>query len=234
MRPALPLPVALITSLLAGCSVAKLKGEVDGDEVPSFHTGMIFEANKLTSDDDTVAVAAFYTFSDGCGLVAEQMDVKADGIQGLSDGKDVEDLIDDVKEFEEERLPEEYWAAYVMIAGENANDIEDDFDIEEDAVSVLVCHHRGAVDAAREEPAAALLPDFAGATGKDSNRDCYWAEEGDVRVSLYDGKSVSLVAAVELVDDEGDDAGEVELGGVGAHCPATESAVEGLLEEFVD
>ncbi|MBI1948566.1 MAG: hypothetical protein HYS27_22960 [Deltaproteobacteria bacterium] len=221
--------------MFAACSVGKITGEVDGDLVPAFNTGIVYEANQLTADDDVVAVAAFYTFGGGCDLVAEQMDVKADGIRGLVDGKDVEKLIDDVKAFEDDNMPEDYWAAYVILAGENENDIEDDFKIDDgDETAVLVCHHTGGVDAPREEPQAALLPDYGAAFFKDSNRDCFVANEGEVRVSLYDGKSISLVAEVELVDADDDDAGEVELGALAAHCPATESAVDGLLEEASD
>lgn len=228
------LALALALHAVAGCSVAKLQGEVDGEHVPSFHTGMIFEANKMTSDDDIVAVAAFYSFSGGCDVVAEQTDVKADGIQGLGAGDDAEELIDEVRSFEEDNLPEEYWAAYVVLAGKNESDIEDDFDIQDDVVAVTVCHHTGAVDAPREDPAAALLPDFAAPFFKDANRECFGAEEGEVRVSLYDGKSISLVAEVELVDDEGDDAGEVELGGLGAHCAPVQDAMDGLFDEYAD
>jgi hypothetical protein len=91
--------------------------------------------------------------------------------------------------------------------------------------------HTGAVDAPRDEPVAALLPDYAARFFKDSNRDCFEADKGEVRVSLYDRKSISLVAQVDLVDADADDAGEIELGGVAAQCKSTEDALDGLLRE---
>lgn len=223
--------LALALAVTGGCSVGKITGEVDGDLVPAFQSGIVYEANAATEDDDYVALAAFYTFSNGCELVAEHMDVKADSVRGLADGNDIERLVDDVRKFEEDNLPDDYWAAYVVLAGKNENDIEDDFDIEEDPADMVVCHHTGAVDSPRDEPVAALLPDYAARFFKDSNRDCFEAEKGEVRVSLYDRDSISLVAELDLVDADDDDAGEIELGAVAAECTATESAVDGLLRE---
>jgi hypothetical protein len=163
------------------------------------------------------------------------MDVKADGIRRLADGPSDEDaverMINDVRKFEEDNLPEDYWAAYVVLAGQNESDIEDDFDIEEDPTDMVVCHHTGAVDSPRDEPVAALLPDYAARFFKDSNRDCFEADKGEVRVSLYDRESISLVADVDLIDADEDDAGEIELGAIALECSATESAVDGLFRE---
>lgn len=226
--------IALALAALAGCAGGNVDGEIDGDFVPNFRTGMVVAANQLTDDDDEVALAVFTTFSDGCGLLAEHLDVKAYGIRGITNGDDVEELIDDVRDFEETNLPDDYWVAYVVLAGENQRDIEDNFNVEDDAGGAIICHHTGAVDAPRDQPQAALLPDFLAPTYKDANRECYAAEEGEIRVSLYDGKAISLVAEVELIDDEGDDAGEVRLSGMGGSCAATADAVDGLLEELED
>jgi hypothetical protein len=238
MKPARTLALVAAAHAVTACSVGKISGEVDGSFVPAFHTGMVFEASGVSDADDYVALTAFYTFSNGCDLVAEQMDVRAEAAADLGaadDVSDLEELIDAVADFEADKLPDDYWAAYVVLAGEDDNDIEDDFDIEDDTVSVVVCHHSGAVDVDRDELEAALLPDFAAPFAKDSARDCYVAEEGEVRVSLYqESGSISLVAEVELVDDEGDDAGEIELGGLGGYCGNAEGAVEGLFEEFRD
>ncbi len=236
-RLAAPATVAALALPFSGCSVGKVTGEVDGDRVPAFLTGLVFEANEITDADDTVAIAAFYTFSNGCELVSEQMDAKADAVRSLSSGDDFEDIADDVRSFEEKNFPEDYWAAYVIVAAEDKGDIEDAHDIEadsDDITDVLVCHHTGAVDAPSDNIQAAVLPDFFAPFSQDDNRDCFVAEEGEVRVSLYDGKTISLVAEVELKDDEGDDAGDIELGALAAHCEDAESSVDGIIEEAQD
>lgn len=232
--------IALFAALhaLGACSVGKLTGEVDGELVPAFQSGLVFEASSATEAEDYVAVAAFYTFSNACDLVAGQMDVRADAVADIvaaSSPNDTEKAIDAVRDFEKENLPEDYWAAYVVLGGENENDIEDDFDIEDDAADVVVCRHTGAVDVDRDDFLAAVLPDFAEPFAKDRNRDCFRASEGEVRVSLYDeSKSISLVTESELDDGEGDDAGEIELGAVASYCATTERAVEGLIGELLD
>lgn len=235
-RTCFALVIALCPQL--ACSVGKITGEIDGDLVPAFTSGLVFEASAATPEEDYIAVAAFYTFSNACELVAQQMDARADAVTDIGAAEnenDVEKAIDTVKDFEAANLPDDYWAAYVALAGDNENDIEDSFDIEEDPAGVVVCHHTGAVDVERDDFLAAVLPAFAEPFANDSNRDCFEASEGDVRVSIYEeSKSISLVSESELVDDEGDDAGEIELGAVASYCAQTESAIEGLLEELND
>lgn len=216
------------------CSTASIDGEVDHETVPPFMTGLVYEADQLTPDDDYVAITAFYTFSSGCDLVAKQMDAKTDGLRGLLDGKDVESLIDDVRKFEEDNFPGDYWAAYAVISARGESDVADNFDIERDNAGVLVCHHHGAVDAPRDEPAAALLPDYGAPFFKDRNRDCFTSSRGEIRVSSYDRKNISLLADVTLSNESGDSAGKISLGGVAAQCDATESAVKDLLREAAD
>jgi len=167
--------------VITACSTASIDGEVNHEVVPPFMTGMVYEADELTPDDDYVAVAAFYTFNNGCDLVAKQMDAKTDGIRGLLDGKDVEGLIDNVRKFEEDNFPDDYWASYVVIAAPSESDVADNFDVERDTAGALVCHHHGAVDAPRDEPAAALLPDYAAPFFKDRNRDCFSSPRRDPR-----------------------------------------------------
>src|SRR5687767_8886996 len=58
-RLAAPATVAALALPFSACSVGKVLGEVDGDLVPAFRTGILFEANESTDADDTVAVAAF-------------------------------------------------------------------------------------------------------------------------------------------------------------------------------
>ena len=227
--------VLALSSLCAtACSTASIDGEVDHEIVPPFQTGMVYEADELTPDDDFVAVAAFYTFNNGCDLVSKQMNAKTDGIRGLLDGKDVEGLIDDVRKFEEDNFPDDSWASYVVIAASSESGVADNFDVERDNAGALVCHHHGAVDAPRDEPAAALLPDYAAPFFKDRNRDCFTSNRGEIRVSSYDRKNISLLADVSLANADGDSAGKVSLGGVAAQCDATESSVKDLLREASD
>lgn len=236
-RLAAPATVAVLALPFSACSYGRVLGEVDGEDVPAFRTGIVFEANEITEADDTVAVAAFYTFSDGCELVAEHMDAKADAVRNLTDSNDsFEDIADDVKSFEAKNLPDDYWAAYVVVAAEDEGDIEDEHDVESgdagEGSGVLVCHHTGAVDAPNDNIQAALFPEFFLPFAEDDNRDCFVAEEGEVVVSKYDGKTIQLTAEVELKDDEGDDAGDIEIGAAAARCDETESAVDGVIEEL--
>ena len=231
--PSLSLIVSTLSIAAASaCSPASITGEVDGNVVPPFLTGMVYQADELTPDDDTVAVAAFYTFSNGCDLVAKQMNTKDDGIRGFGNGQDVEKLLDDVHKFEEDNFPGDYWSAYAVISASSESDIADKFDVERDPAGVLVCHHTGAVDASRDEPQAALLPDYAAPFSKDRNRECFTSKKGEIRVSEYDGKSMSLIADVDVANDAGDNRGKIELGGVAAQCDATERAVRDLLSDL--
>lgn len=238
-RLAAPATVAAVALPFSACAVGNVSGEVDGDTVPAFRTGLVYEANEITDADDTVAVAAFYTFSNGCELVGEHMDAKADALRSFSDSDDsLEDIADDVRSFEEKNLPEDYWVAYVVVAAEDEGDIEDAHDVESDDAGegsgALLCHHTGAVDAPNDDIQAALFPDFLAPFAADDNRDCFLAEEGEITVSKYDGKTITLTAEVELKDNEDDDAGEVEISAAADHCEDAESAVDGIIEEIQD
>ena len=58
----------------------------------------------------------------------------------------------------------------------------------------------------RETTPRLLSSGLRDAVSKDGNRECFVSNEGEVRVSEYDGKSISLIADVNLVNDAGDSA----------------------------
>lgn len=221
----------------SACLAGSIDGQVDGDNVPALQSGIVFESDAMSDDDyDTIAIAAFYTFEDGCERASDQLDTKADSMHDAARGTAIDTVVDDVQDFEKDNLPDDYWAAYVVVGGDDERDLEDDFALDDDLSKVdayvLVCHHTGAVDAPDEDPTAALLPEVLAPFAEDKNRDCYLAEDGDLHITEYTGERMKLSAELELVDDDEDDAGDVELSGIARECRAAGDAFDDAYEQF--
>lgn len=231
---ALALAPTLIAPALVGCAYGTVRGDVDGEVIPSFKSGVVYEASALTEADDTVVVLALHTFAANDELFADHLDVKTEAIRDAMSTGDLEGAMDDVASFEEDNFPEDYWSAHLVLIGENESDIEDELSAEDANMGIVLCHHTGEVDAPREEPDAALFATLLTAGFRDANRDCFTTEEAEVTVEQYDGETISLTGFIELVDDENDDAGEVALTAVGVRSDLVEEAAEEHFEQVAE
>jgi hypothetical protein len=235
MKKTITIALALAPLGSLACSPGNLSGEVDGEDPPSFQSAFTFTANRLTDVDDHVAGIAFYTFPNACEQMTAMADVERKAIEDVfqaDDLNDVEGILDDVGDEQEERLPDDYWAAYALVGVEDEDDVQAKHDINETA-QFLICHHTGPMDMPAEEFVRALEPDYLPIIG-DDNRECFFAEDGEVRVSFYDANEAAIfkseleLAAVE----DGESAGDIEIGGTAARCPSFSDSTDRHIEKL--
>lgn len=235
MRLPARLPAAAVLAVVVaatGACPGGVEGQVDDEDVPAMMSAYFIQRDEV---DDVFGVSAgMVSLPNGCdGATARQEafnDAYATMLNDLEDNpEDAEDIqeafSDTVVAYEEDNLPSDYWTVGVAINVEDDGDVEDKFDIEDDAgkVSVSVCrvndHPRTANKLLRRD------------------EDCFVAEAGDVDVTAYekDG-SFAFTAEVDLVWalDPTREAGDVVITGTASYCEGLESAADELAEIIAD
>jgi hypothetical protein len=120
-------------------------------------------------------------------------------------------------EYDVANAPTDFWIISVSVNVEDDGDVEDKFDVEDDAaqVGLSVCR----VNDHPRERDNAYLPDI----------DCFVPEQGEVDITSFEkGPEIAFTAEVDLVESDDVDrgVGDVTIEGKASYCETLEDAVD--------
>ena len=224
LRPA-AIALGLATlSVAAGCA-GSVKGEIDGDKVGQIDSGFWFYAAE--GDDGAVAQVSLATFGGYCDKAVEVVKDATDSYERFFDGDiDQDELGEELADTNADLLPSKYWLFDVAFYAEDEDDFvgdDYDFDAEVPTAAAQVCHQSSALD---------LVGLFLEGDLTSEDVECFYGRDGDLEITAFGagGGRVKGRGSVELVDEDGDRAGDVEYTFSVPYCAAYEEA----LEDFQD
>lgn len=200
-----------------GCA-GGVSGPVDGDAVPQFLSSGFASARVrqdvfgFTVVDVDQVIARFYSFYGACELVASDF-----AIQNSESG---EEEAQEREQLYQERTPKEYWTMDVSITAQDEDDLDGE-DLtpgsqnEDFALGVTICH----------------VTDFPEAEGDTLRFDqqCYRGNGGELEFRFKSEQFIDVFGEVELVEDDGDDAGDVDVSASASWCEPADDELEDLL-----
>jgi hypothetical protein len=223
--------VAALAMLATACP-GNVTGEVDEESVPALLSALFIQLDE--ADGAYGVSAAMTTTLGGCEAATKRQEAFNDAYEtqqeDLQDNpEDADDINDEFAEtlvaYDEENVPTDYWTVGVSVNVEDDGDVEDKFDIEDDAgkIGVSICRindHPRVKDHAVKRDA-----------------DCFVAEKGDVEVIAFaKDESFEVTAEVDLIwaDNPDREAGDVVITGTAKYCETLEKAVDDLAELQAD
>lgn len=239
---ALALPITGLLSSVA-CAPANIEGAVDGEAVAALSSASFTEANLGDGETSrTVVTSNAISVNDGCGVATRLQEKRNEAFAAMLDATDGETDSDAINgamltyaeaqvDAAKGEVPATYWTATLQANAPDEDDIQgaseqlnaDDIDLAEDVVmSLTVCR----VNAHPE------VDDSNGIASVKNDQDCFAADGGDVEVETF-VENQSIVAhatGVKLVDEEGEDVGEVIINISATHCPSLEQALQDFEE----
>lgn len=244
---AIALPIGLLSSVASiasvGCAPANVEGTVDGEAVAALSSASFIEATLGEGDAArTIITSTAMSILDGCGAVTRMQDKRnaayAEYLDATDDETDSEVINAALLAYAEaqvdaakEEVPATYWTATLSASAADEDDIQgasaeidaEDVDLEEDVVmSLRVCRVNSHPEVEESNGIASVKTD----------EDCFAADSGDVEVETFveNQSIVARATEVKLVDDEGEEAGEVAVSISAAHCPTLEKSLQDFEE----
>jgi hypothetical protein len=184
-------------------------GEVDGEKAPSFSESCLLESSSKT---EFRAQLRAFSFDGGCGKLGETFEELTKLTKSppkAGDFATAQEFADALVAHQKKlrgaagsHFPETgFWDLDISFRVDDADDVRDDYDLQDDDDKVVVnlCHQTG-------------KPKFND-EGVDERRECFRAEDGDLDVTAFEESTkIELTGKkIELVDDEDDGAGDIEI-----------------------
>jgi hypothetical protein len=210
---ALLAPLALPVACAGGVS-----GPVDGDSVPQMMSSGFASARiqqqvfGFTVLDVDQVFVRFFSFYGACDLVAEDL-----AIQNSESGREE---AEEREELYRERTPEQYWSMDVAITAKDEDDIDGE-DLtpgqsdENFALSVNLCRVEGYPNVEND----VLVFD----------QDCFRADGGELEFRFESKRYIDVFGDLELIEEDGDEAGEVDVSASASWCEPADDELEDLL-----
>lgn len=223
--------VATLAMLATACP-GNVTGEVDEESVPALLSALFIQLDE--ADGAYGVSAAMTTTLGGCEAATKRQEAFNDAFEtqqedlqdSPEDADDINDeFADTIVAYDEENVPTDYWTVGVSVNVEDDGDVDDKFDIEDDAgkIGVAICrindHPRTKDHAVKRD------------------QDCFVAEKGDVEVTAFEkDESFEFTAEVDLIWAENPDrkAGDVVITGTAKYCETLEKAVDDFAELQAD
>lgn len=220
--------------LIAGVGCAgSVTGEVDGKALGGVQSSAFIQPD---IGDNFMVSAAGVSVMDACGgttrFLEERKDIEETFHDDLDDAESTDDADDAKKAYAEaltdlsnDKLPKDFWSIGVAVGGEDDGDIEDDFKLgDDDPAFFSVCFHEGEYDYDDEDLT-------------DGGADCFGADNGDITVEKFekDGTIVISGEDIDLVDEDGDDQGNIEKFSMTAsYCEGWEKAQQDITDIWTE
>jgi hypothetical protein len=223
-----------------GCA-GSVSGEVDDESVPALISGFFIQ---LDEAENAFGVSAtLVSVPDGCNQATERQKNFNDAFEkqkdALKDANEIEDAdarqdaIDAANDdfanaivtYDEDNAPTDYWTVGVTVNVEDDGDVEDKYDVEDDAAKagLSVCRVN---DHPRNKNGAVRL-----------DQDCFVATSGDLEITTYEkDETFAFTADVKLKDALNLDKqkGDVTITGSTTYCEDLESAVDDFADLQAD
>lgn len=211
--------LVLVAPLLLPVACAGgVSGPVDGDPVPQLMSSGFASARirqevfGFTVIDVDQVFARFYSFYGACELVAEDLAIQ-NSEEGAEEAEEREELY-------QERTPEQYWSMDVGITAKDEDDIDGEDLVpgtsdENFTLSVTLCRVKGHP----EVEDGVLVFD----------QDCFRGDGGELEFRFESERYIDVFGDVELIEDDGDEAGEVDVSASASWCESADDELEDLL-----
>jgi hypothetical protein len=223
--------VAFVVAFLAGCP-GSVTGQVDDEDVPALLSAFFIQLDE--TDGAFGMRAAMTSTPGGCENATRRQEAFNEAFEKQQeelkdfpeDADDInEEFADAVVQYDEQNVPTDYWTVGVGVFVEDDGDVEDEFDIEDDAgkIAVSICR----------------INDHPRVKDRTVRRDedCFVAEKGDVEITAFEeGATVAFTAEVDLIyaSNPDKDAGDVVIEGEATYCESLETAVDDFNEIVAD
>lgn len=217
MRPLISLALLAPLALPVACA-GGVSGPVDGDPVPQLMSSG-FASARIQQDvfgftvlDVDQVFARFYSFYGSCELVADDLAIQ-NSESGAEEAEEREELY-------RERSPEQYWSLDVTITAKDEDDIDGE-DLtpgsgdENFALSVTLCRVEGFPKVEND----VLVFD----------QDCFRGDGGELEFRFESERYLDVAGDVELIEEDGDEAGEVDVSASASWCEPADDELEELL-----
>lgn len=207
------LAAAMATSACAG----GVGGTVNDEGVPRFSSSSVvstslvnFNLFGINVDRDIVHVQ-FVTYLGGCEVLAEDLHIQ-------NTESDLEERAQEREQLYRERTPQDWWSLTLDITAEDETDIDgEEIDVggnNDQSLSAVLCHNK----------------DFPEANGAnlEFDDDCFAAEDGELEIAFAKKQGISVGGALELNDEDGDAAGDVDVSGSASFCEIADDEFDDL------
>ena len=218
MRSLIPLVLLVTVSIPVGCA-GGVSGPVDGDSVPQMMSSG-FASARIRQDvfgftvlDVDQLFARFYSFYGACELVADDLSIQ-NSESGAEEAEEREALY-------REHSPEQYWSMDVTITAKDEDDIDgedltpgksdDNF-----ALAVNLCRVEGFP---KVDDNGVLVFD----------QDCFRGDGGELEFRFESERYIDVFGDVELIEEDGDEAGDVDVSASASWCEPADDELEDLL-----
>lgn len=192
----------------AGCA-GSVRGDIDGESIPTFYDAAL---GGVEVDEPEGFLLVGYNLpgdscEDGAALIA-------------STGDDDEDRVDTINEL----VPVGDWQTQLLLGGTSFNDLKNEtYDLSdgdnEVGIQLSFCRQKREADVDDD--------------GIDFGNDCYRAADGDLTLELSDDDEQLRIVSdgeLEVVDDDGDDVGDVTVDITFKGCQPLIDEVKDLVE----
>lgn len=217
MRPLISLALLAPLALPVACA-GGVSGPVDGDSVPQMMSSG-FASARIQQDvfgftvlDVDQVFVRFFSFYGACDLIAEDL-----AIQNSESGREE---AEEREQLYRERTPEQYWAMDVGITAKDEDDLDGEdltpgSSYDNFALSVTLCRVNGQPDVDND----VLVFD----------QDCFRGDGGELEFRFESERYLDVFGEVELIEDDGDEAGDVDVSASASWCEPADDELEELL-----
>ncbi len=202
----------LAAVLLAACGGTSVQGEIDGMSVPLDDAFFVQESGYFENGDDLVHVVMGGAGGDMCERYAELEELYED----IEDDDDLDELTD----WWAENLPEEFWQVDITLRLDDLDEPDQELD------GVSWGEGLGEDGEAYASFVHFLQPiddDYWDNGDEDDYYENFATDGGDLELTGYsEGERISGRFQADVVDDEGDEEGEVQINFSASRCTDVE------------